>query len=151
MSVEDNKAIIEKYYTHLGNADTEAFKALHSDDIIYNIIGSIPISGRAHGKTAIFDEIVADVFARLKPESIDFSRKWKIMCADEHRVVALMQGGGVGQNGVPYNQTYCHIFTIEDGLIVETHEFFDSALAEAALYNNPLKTPREDPEAPFDF
>ena len=151
MSTEENRAIATRFYYALAKADIDTIKALQVPDVAYNIVGSIPISGRVVGVDQVYDVTVADVFSRLKPESVSFARKWKIMCADEDRVVCLMMGGGIGQNGADYSQTYCHIFTIRDGKIVEVHEFFDTALAEVALYDNPLATPRTPPANAFEF
>ena len=151
MTVEENRAIATRFYEALAAGDIDTVKSLQIEDVVFNIIGSTPLSGRVVGTTAVYDETVADVMGSLEPETIGFARKWKIMCADEERVVGLMQGGGMGKNGVDYAQTYCHIFTIRDGKIVEVHEMFDSVLVEAALYDNPLKTPRSGPKEKFDF
>ena len=56
-----------------------------------------------------------------------------------------MQGGGPTVNGGRYDQTYCEIFTIRDGLIIEMHNFFDTVLVEDALFSNRL----ENIEAPI--
>jgi uncharacterized protein len=67
------------------------------------------------------------------------------------RVVGIMHGGGVAKNGIDYDQTYCQIFTIREGKISELHEFFDTVLAEAALFDNKLERPEREPELPFEF
>jgi hypothetical protein len=56
------------------------------------------------------------VVGELDPATVQFSRKWKIMCADEDRVVGIMVGG-MAANGHDYLQTYCQIMTITEGLI----------------------------------
>jgi ketosteroid isomerase-like protein len=73
------------------------------------------------------------------------------MCADDERVVGLMRGGGMGTNGHEYLQTYCQILTIRDGLIAELHEFFDTALVELALNDNPTQKGPSVPARPFEF
>ena len=65
------------------------------------------------------------------------------MCADDQRVVAIMEGGGETRSGVSYDQTYCEIFRFRDGKLIEMHAFFDTVLAEAALFDNPLARPRQ--------
>tara|TARA_Y100000766_G_C18568552_1_gene441228 strand:- start:311 stop:532 length:222 start_codon:yes stop_codon:yes gene_type:complete len=73
------------------------------------------------------------------------------MCADEERVVAFMQADGLAMNGIRYNQTYCHVFGFRGGKIGEFWEFFDSVLAEAAINDNNLMKPTQQPMEPFSF
>ena len=44
-------------------------------------------------------------------------------------------------DGHNHEQTYCEIFTIRDGKIVEMHNFFDTVLVEQCLFDNPLTRP----------
>ncbi|MEO0462479.1 MAG: nuclear transport factor 2 family protein [Pseudomonadota bacterium] len=147
---EANIALASRYYEALERGDFEALAALHSDDVAFNLLGSTPVSGRWEGKAECFGPLVADaVVGKLEPETIQFSRKWRIMCADDDRVVGIMKGGGMGKNGHDYLQTYCQIMTIRDGLIVELHEFFDTALVELALNDNPTTKGPTEVERPF--
>ncbi len=151
-SREANVAIAEAYYRALECGDFDALAALHAEDVVFNLLGSTPVSGRWEGKAECFGPLVADmVVGKLKPETIQFSRKWKIMCADEDRVVGLMYGGGMGENGHEYLQTYCQIMTIQDGKIAELHEFFDTALVELVLNDNPTAKGTTNVAKPFDF
>ena len=96
--------------------------------------------------------LVADgVVGKLVPETVQFSRKWRIMCADDERVVGLMYGGGMGKNGHEYLQTYCQIMTIRHGIIVEMHELFDTALVELVLNDNPTAKGPSEVQQKFDF
>lgn len=147
-----NIALVTRYYEALAVGDFDALAALHSDDVVFNLVGSTPVSGRWEGKAECFGPVVADgVIGKLVPETIRFSRQWRIMCADDERVVGLMRGGGMGTNGHEYLQTYCQVLTIRDGLIVELHEFFDTALVELALNDNPTAKEPSMPVRPFEF
>ena len=147
-----NIAVATRFYEALAAGDFDALAALHSDDIVFNLVGTTPVSGRWEGKAVCFGPIVAEgVVGKLVAETIRFSREWRIMCADENGVVGLMRGGGLAKNGHDYSQTYCQIMTIRDGLIVELHEFFDTALVELALNDNPTKKGPSVPARPFAF
>ncbi|WP_430414153.1 nuclear transport factor 2 family protein [Parasphingorhabdus sp.] len=140
----ENIAFIEAYYACLASGDFEALADMHSDDVAFNMLGSTPVSGRWEGKAECFGPLVADgVVGKLVPDKFAFARKWKIMCGDDQRVVGIMQGGGPGLNGEQYDQTYGQIFTIgtRDGAlkIVELHEFYDTALVELVLNDNPTE------------
>ena len=125
--------------------------ALQQDDVIYNIHGTTPVSGRFQGKDTLVNDIFPKVMGMLQMDTFTFCTKCKIVCADEHRVVAFMQADGHALNGIRYNQTYCHMFGFRDGMIAEVWEFFDSVLAEEALNNNALSKPTIVPAQAFDF
>ena len=147
-----NIALIERYYQSLHDGDMEQLAALHSDDVAFNMLGSTPVSGRWEGRAECFGPVVADgVLGKLKPGHFQFANKWRIMCADDHRVVGIMQGGGPGLNGEQYDQTYCQVFTITNGAISELHEFYDTALVELVLNNNPTQKPPTPPAREFRY
>jgi len=147
-----NIALVTRYYEALAAGDFDLLADLHSDDVVFNLVGTTPVSGRWVGKAECFGPVVADgVIGKLVADTIRFSRRWRIMCADDSCVVGIMRGGGIGTNGHEYLQTYCQILTIRDGLIVELHEFFDTALVEIALNDNPTTKGPSVPVRPFEF
>lgn len=149
---EANVALVTRYYEALAAGDFDALAALHSDDVVFNLVGTTPVSGRWVGKAECFGPVVAEgVIGKLVADTIRFSRQWRIMCADDERVVGIMRGGGMGANGHEYLQTYCQILTIRDGLIAELHEFFDTALVELALNDNPTAKGPSVPVRLFEF
>jgi len=131
--------------------DQEALLAIQTDDVVYNVAGRTPISGRWVGKSFLTGEAQSMVFGALDPERFRFSRRWKIMCADAERVVGFMEADGPTRSGKRYNQRYCQVFAFRDGRISEVWEFFDSCLAEEALFDNPLSRPEQEPAEPFRF
>ena len=55
------------------------------------------------------------------------------MCSDDKRVTGLMTAKGKSLNGQVMDQTYCHIFKIENSKIIEVYEFMDTAQNERTL------------------
>ena len=152
MSVETNKKLIEKWYIALAEGDFETIFDMHHDDVVYNMLGNTPVSGRIYGKEACCSGMIAEkLLEKLVPEEIKFSKKWKIIAAEDDRVVGMMQGGGPTKNGESYEQTYCEIFTIKDGKIIELHAFFDTVLVEHCLFDNSLKEESLKIEDPFQL
>ena len=148
---ESGKALVAKFYDALANMDVEAFLEIQQDDVEYNVHGSTPISGHFTGKEFLENVVAPQVFGKLNFDAFRFVTKWKVMCADENRVVAFMEADGEAINGERYNQRYCHVFGFRDGKIAEVFEFFDSALAERALFDNPLTNPETPPTHSFRF
>jgi hypothetical protein len=73
-----NIAVATRFYEALAAGDFDALAALHSDDIIFNLVGTTPVSGRWEGKDVCFGPVVADgVIGKLVAETIRFSREWR--------------------------------------------------------------------------
>ncbi|MDA8892202.1 nuclear transport factor 2 family protein [Hyphomicrobiales bacterium] len=153
MSREKNIEIMNTYYQTLGDSDYEAFADLFSEDVLYNVSGSTEISGQWKGKEALFGYLNPYVFKHIDAENSNMSTKYKIMCADDFRVVSINEADGKSMEGNAYPQRYCVILTIKDGLISDAHEFFDTALAETALFGAKIKKRKTISKADkaFDF
>jgi ketosteroid isomerase-like protein len=137
VSTEDNRRLIERWYEALAAGDFQTIFDMHHDDVVYNMVGNTPVSGRIYGKDACCNGMIAQkLLDKLVPDEVRFAKRWKIVAAEGDRVVGLMQGGGPTRNGQSYEQTYCEIFTIRDGKIAEMHNFFDTVLVEQCLFDN---------------
>ncbi len=64
------------------------------------------------------------------------------MCRDHKRVVGFMDADGPGANGVRYDQWFCHMFELRDGLIREVWEFFENEIAEKVFFLRRRRTAR---------
>jgi len=152
MGRQENIDLLNRYFQAMHDNDWETVEAMYHDDIVNHMAGTTPASGCIEGKAAMTDDLVAaQVHAAMVPETMQFAKRWKIMCADDERVVAIMEGGGPTRSGDRYDQTYCEIFRFKDGKIIELHAFFDTALTEKALFDNPLRTERKPLDKPLSF
>ena len=150
MSVEANRRLVEKWYHALAAGDFETIFDLHHEDVVYNMVGNTPVSGRIYGKDACCNGMIMQkLLQKLVPGQFQFAKEWHIVAAEGDRVVGLMKGGGPTVDGHQYDQTYCEIFTIRDGKIVEMHNFLDTVLVEQCLFNNGLERPEPVLEDPF--
>ena len=107
-----------------------------------------PVSGRFTGKDFLQNVAAPEVFGRLQMDTFRFATKWKFMCADEQQVVAFMEADDQAANGERYNQRYCQTFGFRDGKIAGVFEYFDSTLAQSALWDNRLAEPAHVRERP---
>jgi len=152
MSRQQNIALVNRYFAAMSAGDWPTVEGMYHDDIVIHMAGTTPASGRLEGKSAVTDDLIArQVHAALDPQRMHFARRWKVMCADDERVVAIMEGGGPTLTGDTYDQVYCEIFRFSDGKVIEMHAFFDTALAERALFGNALATPRSAPAKPLVY
>ena len=152
MSRQRNIDLVTRYFEAMAAGDWAGVEAMYHDDIVIHMAGTTPASGRLEGKAAVVNDLVAaQVHAAMLPEEMRFARRWKVMCADDERVVVIMEGGGPTLAGDVYDQTYCEIFRFQDGRVIEMHAFFDTALAERALFDNPLRVERGPPPKPMSY
>jgi ketosteroid isomerase-like protein len=143
--------LVSAFYRALATADLQLFLSIQTDDVVYNISGHSPISGQVVGKRALVESILPQVFPGLQMDTFRFSKKWRVMCADERRVVSFMEADGLGINGKRYDQRYVQVFEFRDGKISAVWEFFDTALADAVLFYDPSKSVTAGKLPPFDF
>jgi ketosteroid isomerase-like protein len=152
MSRENNIRLLTRYFTAMAASDWQTVEDMYHENIVIHMAGSTPASGRLAGKAAVTTGLIAQqVHAALDPKRMQFAKRWKIMCADEERVVAIMEGGGPTLTGDSYDQTYCEIFKFENDQVIEMYAFFDTALAERALFGNPLSKERPTPAQRLDY
>lgn len=130
MSTEANKALIRSFF-EAGNAgDIERAMGLMSDRVSWTNIGSTEFSGTFEGKQDLGANLLGPVFSRLDG---GIESTIELIVAEGDHVVVLDRGRAVTTDGQAYNNTYCHIFRIEDGKIVEVTEYFDTALTQTVL------------------
>ncbi len=151
MQSNPNLKIVESWMTSLAAGDQETFWQIHAEDVVYNISGHSVISGQVQGRKAMMEEIVPHVFKALNLERSRFATKWKVMCDDGTRIVTIMEADCQGLNGVQYDQRYLHIFGFRGGQISEVWEFFDTDLANRALFTPEHAVPRAEGIGEFDF
>lgn len=145
-----HERLVEDWYGALKSANLDQFVRVHAPDCVYNISGHSPISGKL-GFAQLLQDVLPQVFPRLQMESFQFSKKWKIVCQDERRIVGMMEADGLGTNGTRYDQRYVHLFEFRDALISGVWEFFDTALANEVLFADPASSKTAGQLSPFEF
>jgi ketosteroid isomerase-like protein len=126
---------LEKLYNALSNGDVETWLSMHDESAVFNISGNTIISGQVTLQE-LLTHIFPLVFDPLMPETVRFGLRWKLMCADDRRATVIFEGESTTRTGEPYNNRYVQILEFgDDGLIQQVWEFFDTELANSALFN----------------
>ena len=146
-----HEALVNDFYRALATGDMDLFVGIHHADVVYNISGHTPISGQVRGMKALLEDILPQVFPALQMDSFQFSKKWKIVCADDRRIVCMMEADGLGTNGTRYDQRYVHMFEFRGDKISGVWEFFDTALANAVMFADPSASKTGGTLPPFEF
>lgn len=130
MSVAEHRAILDAFYAAGDVGDIETALGLMSDDVTWTNIGSTEFSGSYYGKEALIAGLFGPVFSRLAGgirSTVD-----NVIVEGDHAAVQV-RGSARTVDGLPYDNTYCHVFRFEDGKIVEVTEYFDTDLARRVL------------------
>ncbi|MEJ8848456.1 nuclear transport factor 2 family protein [Variovorax rhizosphaerae] len=128
MCAAENKDIVLAMYRALNSGDRAGYYARWHDDVEVTYFGSHHLARTYHGKKDFLDNFVPALRARL-----DGTIK-----LDIHNVVAegdqvVVEGRGTSQtkDGLPYNNTYCIVLKLRDGLIVQIREYMDTELTKS--------------------
>ena len=126
-ATEANVEAMRAAFEALGKGEQGPFFGLISDDVVWTVIGTTPISGTVHGKTEFVERVGRPLQERLA-EPIT-SRPRQILADGDH-VVALWDGTSTMRNGEPYRQSYCWVFRFAGGSIAEGTTYWDTALID---------------------
>lgn len=130
MSAAENKELIRNMFAELGRGNADAFLGAMADDLRYTLIGKTRFSGIFKGKAELISKLLAPLTAALT-DGIAVTPYNLI--ADGEFVAMQAHGKAMSNNGEPYNNTYCHIFRIVNGKIVEVTEYLDTELVTSVF------------------
>ena len=130
MSAEENKQFVTDALAALNVGDAEKFLDALSDDVRFTLIGSTSYSGTYEGKQAFVSQVLEKLFGELDG-GIEL-RPQNIVAEGDH-VVVEAQGKARTKSGQDYNNTYCFVYRLAGGKIVEAHEYLDTELVTRVL------------------
>jgi hypothetical protein len=145
-------AVMENWLDAVYKDDRQRYAELHAPDLVANIVGRTPYSGRWHGRSAYLDlefDFHADLF---EPGEREIGRFYRMACADENGFCVMFKGRGRTKAGRAYNQTYCLVAQLLGNQITESFIWLDTAEAEVVLFDNPfVNTRKPSPAGPFSI
>ena len=146
---ESKRAIVDRYHHAIAISDYATVLALHAPEVVCWMSGRSIVSGRFQGREALFEHMGRNVLGPLIVGTEDYVKGARILIEDGPFVGAIFHGGLPSKTGGRYDQYYLQLFRIEDGLIQEIVELFDTVMYEQAVAGNRLETARRAPDVPF--
>ncbi len=143
--------IIEDYYASLREGNFQHVVELHSPELVCWMSGTSLVSGRFEGRDALYAHMGKHVLGALVVGTEPYVKESALALVDDSMVVGLLHGGLPSKNGGRYDQYYLQIFRLQNGLIAEIVELFDTVMVETVLMNHELEMPRKPPARPFEF
>ena len=129
MSATANKQLLQDIFAALAKSDSRPFVAAMADDFRWTMVGSNKWAKTYAGKQAVIGEL----FAALRTKMDRITTIAHRFIADGDHVAVEARGANTTKAGVPYCNTYCFVFRVADGKLVELTEYMDSELVTAVL------------------
>ena len=119
MSIEENIELVKKVLA--SGLDVMEFLA---EDAVW----VIPGFGTYEGKQNIYTKLLAPTDSLM--ESMGRSVITNIVAQGDYVVVQSYAEDRMTKSGKPYNNTYCQVYKVSDGLVHHITEYADTALAK---------------------
>jgi hypothetical protein len=130
MTATQNKQLLQNVFAETAKGNGRPFVQALADEVRWTIIGSTAWSKTYRGKQAVLSELLGPLNAQLADGNRITAHRF---IAEDDCVVVEARGHNLTQAGDPYHNSYCWIFRLVDGLVVELTEYADTALIDAVL------------------
>ena len=130
MGLAEHKQVVRAFFDAGNRGDLESGLGMMADDVSWTNIGSTRFSGRFVGKEALIADLLGPLFDQLEA---GIESTLESMIAESDWVVVQSRGKAETKDGRAYNNTYCHVFRIDDGKISEVTEYFDTELTSSVF------------------
>ncbi|MEC3955061.1 nuclear transport factor 2 family protein [Nocardia sp. CDC153] len=130
MSSVENKEFIRAVFEQMALCNGRALTDAMGDECRWVFPGNWSWSGTWAPKNVVVHELLRPLMAQF----VDgYRMEADLILGDGDRVVVQARGYGITRAGGEYRQTYCFLFTVVEGRIVEVVEHCDTALVEGLL------------------
>lgn len=129
-TTEENRHIVTGIMEALGQGDTRPFGAAMAEDFTWRIPGSSKWAGIYEGRDTVREKLIGPLFAQF---ATTYTNTPVRILADGDWVVVECRGNVMAKTGRRYDNTYCYVIRMQDGLMRELIEYMDTALLDAAL------------------
>ena len=130
MNTTQNKELLQRIFAELAVGNSRPFVEALADDFRWVIAGSSRWSRTFEGKQAVLTRLFGVLRATLADRVRTRATRF---IAEGDTVVVDARGENTTRAGVPYNNSYCMIYTVRDGKLHEVIEYMDTDLALTAL------------------
>ena len=120
-----NEQAVRTFFETLSTGDLERVRPLFHKDAIWKVMPTgIPGAGEHRGRDFIIDSFLAPVRGLFVPG--DPKVLIDTIISKGNLVAVESRGIGKMTNGKVYNNTYCWMIEVKDGLIYRIREYMDS-------------------------
>lgn len=129
MDTAENKKLLEDVFDQMAQGNTRAMSDAMADDFRWVFPGDWSWSGTWGPKK----EVVEGLLQPLMAQFAEYRSEAEVIVAEGDRVMVQARAHAITKRGDPYEQTYCFIFRVAGGQLIEVVEHCDTALVERVL------------------
>ena len=136
MDTNENKQVVRDFWSAFNRGEVEKALALASEDVVFTVTGTTPVSDSYRGKAAVRGH-----FSRFGG-LVDSGAEMIVgeLIAEGDAVVCLSSGIMGGANtGAKYDNGYAFVFRLKGDRIAQITEYLDTALVETALFGRSFR------------
>jgi uncharacterized protein len=130
MGTIENKQLMADIFAGLAVGDGRRFFASLAEDFCWTITGTTPWSGSYRGQEAVRTKLLQPLFAQFADR---YTNALHRIVAEGDYVVVECRGKVTTKAGKPYNNSYCWVCRIVNGMLTELTEYMDTELVATAL------------------
>lgn len=125
-----NKRLVQHIFDELAKSNPKPFVDNMADDFRWTISGSTTWGRTYEGKQAVVKELFGYLRTVIAEKVTTIAHR---IVAEGDIVVVEARGNNVTKTGRPYCNSYCMVFRLAGGRLLELTEYMDTELATAAL------------------
>lgn len=130
MGTAENRQLLQDIFSATARGDSRPLIDAMADDFRWTIAGNGRWSRRYDGKQAVLSELFPVLRERIEGRIKMMAQR---ILADGEHVVVEARGDNVTKAGGRYDNSYCFVFRLANGKLVEVTEYMDTELVTAAL------------------
>jgi ketosteroid isomerase-like protein len=130
MNPAQNKELLQQIFDALAAGNSRPFVDSMADDFRWIISGNSSWSRTYESKQAVLNELFPVLRVMMADRVRTIAHRF---IAEGDHVVVEARGKNVTRAGQPYENSYCFVFTLRDGKLIEGIEYMDTELALAVL------------------
>jgi uncharacterized protein len=130
MGAEDNRQLLTGVFDALAAGDPRPFVAAMADEFSWHFAGSWSWAidwGASREETR--ERLLGPLMAQFSGYRVSADE----IIAEGERVVVRATADARTVGGEAYPQSYCYVFTVRDGRLIDVLEYCDTALVERVL------------------
>ncbi len=131
--------VLADYLAALTAGDLDAIARSFAPDATWTLHGTLPLAGIRVGREQIMEFLIG-AGSLFEPGTHSFTFA-NTTLQDDHAVLEWRVQGIAAATGIAYDNTYCGIFVIRNGEIVEVREYLDTLHAADTLFPRPEHGP----------
>ena len=143
MSSSETEQLARTFFERQYAGDLDGAMSLLADDAVWWLIGTLPASGRYDGKQEILTRLLAP-FAPVWEGSDGQTADIRHVVASDDHVVLEITARGTTAHDNQYENFYCYVVRIRDGLIDRIRTYTDTGYALGLLWGPQRERPPID-------